>query len=61
VLTAGRAVGFAVAFAIPLVLARHLTLEEFGTYKYLFLLAGTLSLQAARRDLQAPPRRSRGP
>jgi len=42
VLTAGRAVGFAVAFAIPIVLARHLTQEEFGTYKYVFLLWGTL-------------------
>ncbi len=42
VLTAGRAIGFAVAFAIPLVLARHLTQEEFGTYKFLFMLAGTL-------------------
>jgi O-antigen/teichoic acid export membrane protein len=42
VLTGGRAVGFAVAFAIPIVLARHLTQEEFGTYKYLFLLWGTL-------------------
>ncbi len=42
VLTAGRTVGFAIAFAIPIVLARQLTQEEFGTYKYLFLLWGTL-------------------
>jgi O-antigen/teichoic acid export membrane protein len=42
VLTAGRALGFAISFAIPLVLARHLTQDEFGTYKYLFLFAGTL-------------------
>ena len=42
VLTAGRALGFAVSFAIPLVLARYLTQEEFGAYKYLFLIAGTL-------------------
>lgn len=41
-LTAGRAVGFALAFAIPIVLARHLTQDEFGTYKYVFLLWGTL-------------------
>jgi O-antigen/teichoic acid export membrane protein len=31
-----------VSFAIPLVLARYLTQDEFGTYKYLFLIAGTL-------------------
>jgi O-antigen/teichoic acid export membrane protein len=41
-LTAGRAVGFAAAFAIPVVLARTLTQEEFGVYKYLFLVATTL-------------------
>ncbi len=42
VLTAGRAVGLAVTFAIPIVLARLLDQTEFGTYKQLFLIYGTL-------------------
>jgi O-antigen/teichoic acid export membrane protein len=42
VLVGGRAVGFAAAFAIPVVLARVFTTSEFGTYKQLFLLFSTL-------------------
>jgi O-antigen/teichoic acid export membrane protein len=41
-LTVGRAMGFAAAFAIPVVLARVFTQAEFGTYKQLFLIYGTL-------------------
>jgi O-antigen/teichoic acid export membrane protein len=41
-LTAGRSVGFVVAFAIPLVLVRVLSQHDFGTYKYLFMVAATL-------------------
>jgi len=42
VLMAGRFLGFIVAFAIPVVLARVFDLNEFGTYKQLFLVFGTL-------------------
>jgi O-antigen/teichoic acid export membrane protein len=42
VLVGGRAIGFAAAFAIPVVLARVFTTSEFGTYKQLFLLFSTL-------------------
>jgi O-antigen/teichoic acid export membrane protein len=42
-LSAGRTVGFIVLFAVPIVLSRLLTLEDFGAYKYFFLLYGTLS------------------
>ena len=38
----GRSVGFAAAFAIPIVLSRILDQAEFGTYKQLFLIYGTL-------------------
>ena len=41
---AGRTVGFAVAFGIPVVLARVLDQHEFGIYKYLFLLVATLGV-----------------
>lgn len=41
-LIASRALGFALAFAIPVVLARTFTQAEFGTYKQLFLIYGTL-------------------
>ncbi len=41
-LVAGRAVGFAAAFAIPVVLARHFDQAEYGTYKQLFLVFATL-------------------
>jgi O-antigen/teichoic acid export membrane protein len=41
-LVAGRAVGFASAFAIPVVLARVFDPAEFGTYKQLFLVFATL-------------------
>jgi O-antigen/teichoic acid export membrane protein len=41
-LAAGRAVGCAAAFAVPLVLARVLTQAEFGSYKQAFLIFGTL-------------------
>src|SRR5262245_49206090 len=37
----GRTVGFAVAFVIPLLLVRALSQQEFGIYKYLFLLVAT--------------------
>jgi O-antigen/teichoic acid export membrane protein len=42
VLATGRAPGLAVAFAIPLVLARTFDQTEFGTYKQLFLIYSTL-------------------
>jgi O-antigen/teichoic acid export membrane protein len=42
VLATGRAPGLAIAFAIPLVLARTFDQAEFGTYKQLFLIYGTL-------------------
>jgi len=40
----GRTAGFAVAFGIPVVLARVLDQHEFGIYKYLFLLASTMGV-----------------
>jgi O-antigen/teichoic acid export membrane protein len=42
VLATGRAPGVAIAFAIPLVLARTFDQAEFGTYKQLFLIYATL-------------------
>ncbi len=42
VLATGRAPGVAIAFAIPLVLARTFDQSEFGTYKQLFLIYATL-------------------
>src|SRR5687768_10353308 len=42
VLATGRAPGVAIAFAIPLVLARTFDQAEFGTYKQLFLIYSTL-------------------
>jgi O-antigen/teichoic acid export membrane protein len=42
ILMAGRLVGFVAAFAIPMVLARVFDLAEFGTYKQLFLVFGTM-------------------
>jgi O-antigen/teichoic acid export membrane protein len=41
VLVAGRSVGYVAAFAIPVVLARLFDVEEFGAYKFLFLVFGT--------------------
>src|SRR5579859_4948840 len=41
-LMAGRAAGFVMAFAIPIVLVRVFTQNEFGTYKQLFLIYTTL-------------------
>lgn len=41
-LMSGRAMGFAVSFAIPVVLARLFDRAEFGTYKQLFLIYTTL-------------------
>ena len=38
----GRTVGFAVSFFIPVVLVRLLDQTDFGTYKQIFLIAGTL-------------------
>jgi len=43
-LVAGRLIAAALTFAVPLVLARHLSREEFGTYKQFFLVAATLML-----------------
>jgi O-antigen/teichoic acid export membrane protein len=40
-LMVGRTIGFAVAFVIPLLLVRALSQQEFGIYKYLFLLIAT--------------------
>jgi O-antigen/teichoic acid export membrane protein len=41
-LVAGRSLGFAASFVIPLVLARLFGAQEFGTYKQLFLIHGVL-------------------
>lgn len=42
ILMSGRSLGFIAAFAIPMVLARVFDQAEFGTYKQLFLVYGTL-------------------
>lgn len=42
ILMSGRFLGFAIAFAIPMVLARAFDQTDFGTYKQLFLIFGTL-------------------
>lgn len=44
VLMVGRTVGFVLTFGIPLVLVRVLDQHDFGTYKYLFMLASTLAV-----------------
>ncbi|HZA51018.1 MAG TPA: oligosaccharide flippase family protein [Myxococcaceae bacterium] len=41
-LVVARLIGAAITFAIPLVLARALAKDEYGTYKQLFLIATTL-------------------
>ena len=41
-LVAGRTIGFAASFIIPVLLVRHFNQTEFGTYKQLFLIYGTL-------------------
>jgi O-antigen/teichoic acid export membrane protein len=41
-LMSGRTVGFVAAFAIPMALARALNPLDFGTYRLLFLIYGTL-------------------
>jgi O-antigen/teichoic acid export membrane protein len=43
-LVIGRLVSAALTFGLPLVLARLLTPDEFGTYKQFFLIASTLQL-----------------
>lgn len=43
-LISGRLVGAVATFAIPLVLVRVFTVEEFATYRQLFLIFGTLVL-----------------
>ena len=40
-LFAAKAVAFALAFALPLLLVRRLSMEEFGIYKQLFLVVGS--------------------
>lgn len=42
VLMSGRMLGFLATFALPMVLARVLDQTEFGTYKQIFLIYGTL-------------------
>jgi O-antigen/teichoic acid export membrane protein len=42
VLMSGRVLGFIAGFAVPLVLARVFGQHDFGTYKQLFLIYGTL-------------------
>ena len=42
ILMSGRGLGFIAAFAIPMVLARVFDQDDFGTYKQLFLIYGTL-------------------
>lgn len=46
VLVAGRSIGYVAAFAIPVVLARLFDQTEFGIYKQLFLVYGTLYVLA---------------
>jgi O-antigen/teichoic acid export membrane protein len=41
-LVAGRTIGFAASFIIPVLLVRTFNQAEFGTYKQLFLIYGTL-------------------
>src|SRR6185369_8039099 len=36
-----KAIAFALAFALPLLLVRRLSVEEFGAYKQLFLVVGS--------------------
>lgn len=42
ILTGARAAGFALTFAIPLVLVRIFSQDEFGVYKQVFLISATL-------------------
>jgi O-antigen/teichoic acid export membrane protein len=46
VLVAGRTIGYVAAFAIPIVLARLFDQTQFGIYKQLFLIFGTLYILA---------------
>jgi O-antigen/teichoic acid export membrane protein len=41
-LMAGRTLGYAVLFLLPIILVRLFTQEQFGTYKQVFLLYGTI-------------------
>lgn len=41
-LMAGRTLGYAVLFLVPIILVRLFSQEEFGTYKQVFLLYGTI-------------------
>ena len=41
-LMAGRTLGYAVLFLLPIILVRLFNLEQFGTYKQVFLLYGTI-------------------
>lgn len=43
-LLSGRVIGFAVSFFIPLILVRVLDQEAFGTYKYVFMVIGTMNV-----------------
>ena len=43
-LIAGRVIAAALTFAVPLVLARHLSRDAFGSYKEFFLVAMTITL-----------------
>src|SRR5213593_2609631 len=42
VLMTGRVLGFAVSFCLPIILVRIFDQSEFGTYKQIFLIYGTL-------------------
>lgn len=42
IIMAGRSVGYAVLFLLPLILVRVFDQQEFGTYKQVFLLYGTV-------------------
>ena len=42
ILTAARTVGFALTFVIPILLVRQFSQTEFGIYKQVFLVSGTL-------------------
>ena len=46
VIVAGRTIGYVAAFAIPVVLARLFDQTEFGIYKQIFLIYGTLYVLA---------------
>ena len=58
-LVIGRLISAALTFGLPLVLARLLTPEQFGTYKQFFLIAATVQLTCQLGLTQSRPRSRR--